>query len=353
MKKYEILSKYNLSRGAYYALINLGKIVIHSRYNSEVIDEDFVKSFDYEKYKQEYHNSEEYKKKISERNTKVNQARWSKATEEDKQAHKEKCRQGVLKSQAEHPEQIEKMKAGLREYWSNEDNRQAQSERMTEVYKDEEKRQHIKDGCKLYWSDESHRQAQSERMTGYWTKHPEKLEQMRKTNREAQLKIWTPEKREEQSKTLIAVWAKHGHEMLEKAAQTMKRNGTSNFSKPAKESIQLLIDAGFTVTPEKPYPEKRWKCDAYIEELDCWLEFHYGLFHNWMPYDESNPAHVKQAKYLYENYWGQKRKKGHYIYYTWTDLDVRKRNYAKETGMTWFEFYSKGDFEQWLKTLLS
>lgn len=352
MKRKDIMEKYNLSRGAWYTLLSLGKIEKSSTNNYIITDETFVASFNYEKYKQQKRETPEYKAMLSTRNTKINQNRWSNISEEDRQVFKEKVSEGVNKHNKEHPESIEKMRQGLKKYFSIQENRDKVSAKQKAYFANKDNRIKMSLAVKLHWTP-AMREQHSLKMKAYWQEHPEKIEQMKETNRQSQKLVWTEEKRKEQSLKLSAIWAKEGHNILEKAAQTMKENGTSNSSKPAYESIELLKDAGFTVVPEKPYPEKRWKCDAYIEELDCWIEFHYGLYHNWMPYDKSNPEHIKQAQYLYENFFGQKRKKGHHIYYTWTNLDVRKREYAKETGMTWFEFYTKGDFEQWLKTLLN
>lgn len=352
MKKKDILTKYKLSRGAWSALWDLGKLRKLSSQNFEVIDEQFIETFDFEQYKQLKKETPEYKANISARNTKVNQNRWSNISDEDRQTFKDKVSKGVNRHNIEHPESIEKMKQGLRKYFSVQENRDKVSKKQKAYYSIEENRVKMSLAVKAFWTP-AMRAEHSAKMKQYWKEHPEKIEQMKETNRQVQSAKWTPEKRKEHSIKLIKVWQEHGHEIHAKAAQTMKENGTINMSIPALESIELLKGAGFTIVPEKPYPTKHWKCDAYIEELDCWIEFHYGLYHNYMPYDETNPAHVEQAKYLHDNFWGQKRKKGHHIYYTWTSLDVRKRKFAKEYGMTWFEFYTKGDFEQWLKTLIS
>ena len=36
--------------------------------------------------------------------------------------------------------------------------------------------------------------------------------------------------------------------------------------------------------------------------------------------------------------------------YTWTDLDVRKRNIAKENNLNYIEFWNIKEVETWLET---
>ena len=224
---------------------------------------------------------------------------------------------------------------------------------MTKVYKDETKRNNLKAGIKAYWDkEESHIKA-SIRRKGYYDDKPEELARMKEANRRTQKAIWTEERRRLHSEKLIKVWQDRGIEMRDKTIQTMKENNTLNSSKPADECKQLLIDAGFTVQAEAPYPNKTWRCDVYVEELELYIEFHFGFYHNSEPFNPENPAHLKEAEYLKKTYGNDRRSRYAHRLYTWTDLDVRKRQYALEHEMNWFAFYSKGEFERWLKTLIS
>lgn len=344
MKKQEILLKYNLSRGAYCALVTLGKIVVHSRCDSEIVDENFVKSFNYEKYKQDYHNSKEYKKKISERNTKVNKARWSNASEESRAIHKEKCRQGTLKSQKEHPEQLKCMKDSLKKYWSNKENRQAHSAKMKEVYKNEEKRNNISKGCKKYWSNEENRLASSYRMLNYWSQHPEILAKMKETNKQTQLSLWDEDKKIRQSDITKSI--------LHKIYSTKKANNSFNISEPENNVYQLLLSKFSQSNIERQYFNKElypFNCDFYIKSLDLYIECHFNWTHGGRPFDSTNEDCTKQL-----NDWKEKAKSSKFYQnaiYTWTDLDVRKLQTFMKNCLSYKIFYNYKDFEQWLNNL--
>ena len=38
--------------------------------------------------------------------------------------------------------------------------------------------------------------------------------------------------------------------------------------------------------------------------------------------------------------------------YTWTDLDVRKRQCAKDNNLNWLAFYLYDDFYKWYSTII-
>ena len=357
MKLKDILKQYNIDNKEFKILSKLGKIIKIGFNNFNVLDEQYILNGDYEIFKYDYHQTPEYKQKISERNSKVNQARWLKQTVEDRKEFGAKISKGLKQTYQEHPELIENMKIKVREYWSKQENRDAQSERMSEVYKDGTKRRNISKGCKKHWANEDVRLAKSEQMKQMYKEHPEILEKMRESNRQTQLKIWTEEKCKQQSERLKNVWLAKKPEIMKKMYDTMKDKGTFNSSKPANNSIKLLQNVGLTVEKEYLYPNKQWKCDAYIVELDTYIEFHYGMFHGpkefHEPFDKNNEEHLKVKKFLEENYKDKPKNRLHYQLYTWTDLDVRKKEYAEKENLNWFAFYSESEFKQWLEILMN
>ena len=255
-----------------------------------------------------------------------------------------------------------KMKTGLKKFWANETNREIHRNRMLEVYSNPEKVQHIKDGCKAYWAKEDNRRAQRERMLAYWKEHPEKLEQMKQTNSRVQKALWTPEKRKQQSETLKQLWRDNGFAMAKKRAETMKRNGTVNTSSSAQYCLQLLDSLSFTVQTEQPYPFKelsRFPYDAYIVELDTYIEFNFGFFHGKEPYVGSYEQlqHIKWLKQKDKEYFEttenpSKRSKYADKIQKWTINDVVKRSFFQQhPEYTWFEFFTVQEFELWLSIL--
>lgn len=356
MKKREIMQKYSIGRSLFGRLVHAGYLIWLSKDNYG-INHKLMKNFNIdtidEELKERRNNDEEYKRWRSERASAANRKRWDNTSEEQKALWQQKVSKGVRKAQKERPECIEQMKSSLKEYWADDTHRKEQSEKLHIAYQDAQKRANLKRGINEYWSKEENRLAASERHKGYYDDKPELLARMRENNRKAQLALWTEEKRREHSEKLKALWQQKGDEFRAKTREAQKSHEYSKESKPARECRESLEALGFTVIKEYPYPQKNWGCDAYIVELDTYIEFHFGFYHNFKPFDPTNEEHVKEAEYLEKTYGYDRNSKNAHRFYNWTDLDVRKREYAKESGITWFEFYSKGEFERWLNALMS
>ena len=84
MKLKEILTNFNLDNKEFRMLIKLKKIVKIGYNNFDVLDKQYVLDGNYEIFKQDYHKTPEYAQKIAKRNTKVNQSRWLKQSDEDR-----------------------------------------------------------------------------------------------------------------------------------------------------------------------------------------------------------------------------------------------------------------------------
>lgn len=357
MKRKEILINFNLDNKEFRMLIKLKKIIKVSYNNFDVLDKQYVLDGNYEIFKQDYHQTSEYIQKIAKRNAKVNKSRWLKQSDEDRKKFGNKISNSLVQTYTNNPEIIEKMKTSLKQYWSNVENRKQQSEKMIELYKDQSKRSLISKYCKQYWSDENIRIAKSEQMKQLYKEHPEIIEKMKETNRQTQSKIWTEEKCKQQSEILKNVWEAKKSEIMKKIHNSMKENNTFNSSKPANKSIELLKNTGLTIKEEYLYPNKQWKCDAYIVELDTYIEFHYGMFHGpkefHEPFDKNNNEHLKIKHWLEENFKDKPKNRLHYQLYNWTNLDVRKKEYAENTNLNWFAFYNESEFKQWLEILMN
>lgn len=362
MKKKEILEKYKIKRGTFSRLCH-DNIIVKNGAQDFSINEEYMKNFNEVQYTKDWKNRPEQKEKIAERNKKVNLARWSKCTAEQKEEFKQKVSKGVRKAQALNPECIERMRQSLKLYWSKEENKLAQSVRMTKAYENEEARQHLKAGTKKYWSNPEARKAHAERMTKFWAEHPEIIEAMKETNRQSQLKLWTPKRKEEASERHKKLWANNCDAYTKKRIETMKAHGTKpNSSIQAERCKALLKEYGFTLEEEKSYPEKpKYPCDAYIVELDTWIEFHFGFFHNHEPYigteEQQKQIEYFWSKALEYNEKHQDRDRALYGKYgdlikKWTIVDVEKKQLAEKHNLTWFAFYAEQEFKEWLSTLI-
>jgi hypothetical protein len=139
-----------------------------------------------------------------------------------------------------------------------------------------------------------------------------------------------------------------------KSINTKKTNKSFNTSKPEEETYILLKKKYPDVIRQygnKLYP---FNCDFYIPSLDLYIECQYSIFHNKRPYLGTDED-LKEVEILNKKAEDRKKilniNKSQYdaIIYTWTDLDVRKRNIAKENNLNFIEFWSVHELKKWLK----
>ena len=116
-----------------------------------------------------------------------------------------------------------------------------------------------------------------------------------------------------------------------------KKHNTFNSSKIEQQFKEYLEqnypnDFEYQYSSE-PYP---FNCDFYIKSLDLYIEINGSWTHGGHPFDENNQEDIDKL-----NLWKEKNTK----YYqnainTWTNLDVRKRNTAKENKLNYLEIFS-------------
>ena len=138
-------------------------------------------------------------------------------------------------------------------------------------------------------------------------------------------------------------------ESREKEYQTRKKNGTFNTSKPEKELLEYIKlyfpNVEYQYKNKKEYP---FRCDFYIPELNLYIEYNGLWTHGDHPFDENNQEDIDKL-----NLWKSKNTK----YYqnainTWTNLDVRKRNIAKNNNLNYKEFWNLNEAKQFIDSLI-
>ena len=93
-----------------------------------------------------------------------------------------------------------------------------------------------------------------------------------------------------------------------------------------------------------------YNCDFYIPSLDIYIEYQGNWTHGDSPFNSSNIEHQNKLKD-----WKDKAEYSSYYknaIYVWTDLDVRKRETAKQNNIKLLEFWTIEEVEDWLKKLL-
>lgn len=158
-----------------------------------------------------------------------------------------------------------------------------------------------------------------------------------------------PEVKKRHLESKKAFWAdtEKANAALHKRHLTCKKTGVYRTSKEEDKAFIGLQSKYKMIERQKPYPTKpNLHCDFYLQELDLYIECHFDWTHGKVPYDSKDLQCQEQLKY-----WQEKAKSSKYYknaIYTWTDLDVRKRQCAEDNKLNWICFYSSNDFERWL-----
>ena len=141
-----------------------------------------------------------------------------------------------------------------------------------------------------------------------------------------------------QAKEIIQKIWKNKEKKLKKEYQTKKKNNSFNTSKPEKELLKEI---------KKFYPDIKYQynsssypfsCDFYIPSKDLYIELNLHWTHGKEPFDIFNKEHLDNIKF-----WVNKSKNSKFYknaIYTWTDLDVRKREIAQKNNLNYLEFYN-------------
>ena len=149
----------------------------------------------------------------------------------------------------------------------------------------------------------------------------------------------------------IQSWNKGKHpgstwtaDAFQKRYETQMRNGTLGVNHDTKAErefynyLRTLYDESDIVHPymdRKRYP---FRCDFYIKSEDLFIEVHGNWTHGGRPFDPNDKECIKQLEM-----WKEKAKTSDYYknaIYTWTDLDVRKAQTAKNNNLNFELIYN-------------
>lgn len=278
---------------------------------------------------------------------------------------KRKKQSETLKKAYENPEMRQMQSNAVKKHWTKE-NRQKQSERLKQAYENPEYKQKISESSKAMWSSEGFKEKMSQVQKNTWSDSSKKQEM---SNKLCQVHQNRPELRRQHSSCIRELWStetykskvklgvkqaydERGPEVQQKRYETMKRNKSYRHSAPEDASYELLIQK-YPDTIRQYFDKERYpfKADFYIPSLDLFIECHYSEFHQFEPFNPDNAEHQQRLQEL-RNKALQKQGKSRYdkMIYTWTDLDVRKRQCAIDNKLNWLAFYSIDDVENFLKS---
>ena len=131
-----------------------------------------------------------------------------------------------------------------------------------------------------------------------------------------------------------------------KRAETHRKNGTFNTSKPEQQTYELLKtkfkDVEYQYKDKDRYP---FICDFYIPSLDLFIECQYSWTHGGKPYNEITDKEKLEL-------WKEKAKTSKYYQNainTWTIRDVNKRETANKNNLNYLEFFNIQEFLKWFE----
>jgi glutathione peroxidase-family protein len=125
-------------------------------------------------------------------------------------------------------------------------------------------------------------------------------------------------------------------EKKQKEYETKKKNNSLFSSSAEDQFAKWLEENNYDFVRQYRSTEYPFNCDFYFPQLDLYVEIQGHWTHGGHPYDE----HSENDKAIVD-FW--KNTQSHYYAnatYTWTDLDVRKRNIAKQNGINYVEIFA-------------
>ena len=143
-----------------------------------------------------------------------------------------------------------------------------------------------------------------------------------------------------------------------KKYETMKRNNSFNKSKSEDKLYQIFCKEFGDDNILRQYRSEHYpfNCDFYIKDLDLYIEYNGNWTHGKHPFDETNPDDLKtlqlwKDKSMEVNFKGEQKKYYLGAINVWTNLDVRKRNKAKENNLRFIEIWDLKNINEIIKKI--
>lgn len=182
-------------------------------------------------------------------------------------------------------------------------------------------------------------------LNNWGTEHPMQSEIVKDRLKNTNLSHWGVEHYFQSTYYREVVFPSIVHDLVKKINETKRKNESFNTSRSEKDSLEKLkqkFKYVFGQYSDKRYP---YKCDAYVPELDLFIEFNYHWTHGSQPYIESDYNQKQLEK------WEEKSKTSKFYKLaieTWTGADIIKRTVGQE--LNWIEFFDEQNFDEWLSS---
>ncbi len=124
---------------------------------------------------------------------------------------------------------------------------------------------------------------------------------------------------------------------------TQKLNNTFNTSNQEEQSYNILKEKYPDIIRQYKSDVYPFYCDFYIPSLDLYIECNYHWTHGGKPFENTDEDNIKLEQ------WKSKNTKYYYnAINTWTNLDVKKKNIAKQNNLNYIIFWDISDFNKWI-----
>lgn len=141
-------------------------------------------------------------------------------------------------------------------------------------------------------------------------------------------------------------------EARQNSYEKLKENGKLQKSHKEDEVYEYICSLGYNVERHRMTTEFPFNADMYIPELELYIEYQGSHFHNTYSFIGTEED-FKVINEYYEKSQRLKKEAGNdnmitqydNMIYVWSDLDVRKRVFAQEKGIRYFEIYKQPKME--------
>lgn len=147
-----------------------------------------------------------------------------------------------------------------------------------------------------------------------------------------------------QSKSFKLLYSINKNEYMSKQYETKKKNKSFNISKTEENLFNIIKKKYPNVERQYKSNEYPYACDFYIKELNMYIEYNGSWTHGKHPFNindiDDNAILVKyKNKAIASKYYKN-------AIYTWTELDVKKLNTAKQNNIKMLIVYNKFDINE-------
>ena len=144
------------------------------------------------------------------------------------------------------------------------------------------------------------------------------------------------------------------NEIQEKIYNTKLLNNSFNISYQEDVCFDLLKEKYSDCIRQYKSELYPFNCDFYIPSLNLYIEYNGSHYHHYHPFDINDDNDINELNRLKEkaeNSNAHKNgKKSQYdnVIYTWTILDVKKRNIAQQNNLNYIEFWNINEVKEWI-----